>query len=344
MADAQTEFHQGAEIFRKKILLAIQESRVDDWTAERMLYVVDYLDVLLHGFFAFQDVLWERFGNNGDRLASHLAEHLDKRLQYVSQESGRIAREWKSSLDEWKESIANLPEQVEMAIHQLPEQLAQRRVQDAIEASLPKALEALQQDPKRREAFANTIAQQYAALLAVAHPEMERQIIESLRTGLQAEWTTALQSLGKGALESLQSQMEAAIPEALGKSLATALLPPLGETLRTALQAHLQAHPVCKSFAISLNEQTQMLIRQQESVLSALQRIEEKPSPPAAVPDGAGDLTEAMASLRRLQEQMAQQGEALAHLTAIVAEQAHRYDAMILELKAVTGNNTESSP
>jgi gas vesicle protein len=343
MANAQ-EFHQDAEVFRKKILLAIQESRVDDWTAERMLYVVDYLDVLLHGFFAFQDVLWERFGNNGDRLASHLAEHLDKRLQYVSQESGRIARDWKTSLDEWKESIAGLPEQVETAIQQLPEELTRRRVQDAMEATLSKAMEALHQDPERREALAKTVAQQYADLLAAARPEMERQLIESLRTGLEAEWTSALQSLGTDALKSVERQIEAGIPEALGKSLATALLAPLGETLRTALQAHLQAHPVCKSFAIALNEQTQMLTRQQESVLSALQRIEDKTSLPAAVPDSAEVLTEAMTSLRRLQEQVTQQGEAVAHLTAIVTEQTHRYDKLIRELIDFTGSNTLSTP
>lgn len=336
MADTRTGFHQDANAFRQKILLAIQESRVDDWTAERMLYVVDYLDVLLQGFFAFQDVLWERFGSNGECLAKDLAQRLEKRLQYTAQESGRVAEEWKGALDTWMKSVDELPSQVEAALRKLPETLTQRRVQDAIEASFPKAIEALQQDPERRAQLAAAVSQQYAALLASARPETERQLIEALRAGLQTEWTAALQSLSADSLKALQTQLEAGIPEALGTSLAKALQTPLGETLSTALQAHLQAHPVCKSFAASLNQQTQMLTRQQENVLSSLQRIEEHQSqPPAAVPEAPGALTEAMAAVQRLQEQVTQQGEAVATLTAAVEEQTRRYEAMIELLREV---------
>lgn len=250
--DDVANFYERAESFRKKIRQSMLESRVDDLVAERMLYVVDYLDVLLQGFFAFQDVLWERFGASGKHIAEHLGQELEKRLQYIEQ--------------------TNLE-----AIRNLPEQITSERVLQALEASFPKALAQMQQEEDWHNRFRDHLIGLYAQVLDGAQADLTQSVTRDLQKRVLSTLRDSLQkSLDTEIAQLIREGLQPSLSEAQVAALAAALQPHLADHLASTLQAHLQAHPLQKSLNASLNAQSQALQRSAETYQSSLDALHER--------------------------------------------------------------------
>lgn len=155
---AAQDYHQKTEEFRQKIRSAIRESRVDDWVADRMTYVVDYLDTLLLGFFTFQNVMMERFGDGGQFVTDQLKAELFKGLQHASQQHNEIMAETQKAFEKWVQDAGNIQHSVDEAIQKMPELWAAKRFEQALIEGFPIALkwfdEKIAADPAFREEVA----------------------------------------------------------------------------------------------------------------------------------------------------------------------------------------------
>lgn len=239
------KFRDDATRLRKKLELAIQETRVDDWAAERMIYVMDYLDTTLQGFFAFQDVLWNRFGDNGNALALQVGEILDRRLQYVQQENQKHLDASVGKLDDWIEEKKGLNDEIQNALKGLPELWAKTQMSDELGKVLPDVLEHLKNTLKDHPENLDTLLPLWNGFLNDAFqtwfPKASKTILtdlekdESFKESVSAAWKTSAQK----ALE--QAELGKQWPEVIqaafspDKKSGQAIIKNLQESVESAL-------------------------------------------------------------------------------------------------------------
>lgn len=207
-------FRDDAEKFREKIQRAMQESHVDTWTADRMIYVVDYLDTLLQGFFAFQNVLWDRFGKNGDLLAQHVGNVLEMRLKYVQQTAEKAAENSQKKVDDWVDAQKSLPDEVRKAVNDLPGVWAKERIQEALEQALPDALQDFHARIRNHPAALDALIPVWDAQLTHA---LQDWLPKAAQTGLQhlqedADLRADLEKIGQAQARAVLEKMDYAGP------------------------------------------------------------------------------------------------------------------------------------
>ncbi|WP_163055857.1 hypothetical protein [Acidithiobacillus ferrooxidans] len=142
-AEATRAWSGAADDLRKKMRLAMQDSKVDDWAAERMLYVVDYLDTLLQGFFALQNILIEQYGRNGQTIGKVIFGEIKN---YVQTSLDNLPAEIKDALDHTLEGLATQRKQTEKlltALEKLPEQWTAELVAEKVQPLVERVTTAL---------------------------------------------------------------------------------------------------------------------------------------------------------------------------------------------------------
>ncbi len=142
-AEATRAWSGAADDLRKKMRLAMQDSKVDDWAAERMLYVVDYLDTLLQGFFALQNILIEQYGRNGQTIGKVIFGEIKN---YVQTSLDNLPAEIKDALDNTLEGLATQRKQTEKlltALEKLPEQWTAELVAEKVQPLVERVTNAL---------------------------------------------------------------------------------------------------------------------------------------------------------------------------------------------------------
>lgn len=269
------KFRDDATRLRKKLELAIQETRVDDWAAERMIYVMDYLDTTLQGFFAFQDVLWNRFGDNGNALALQVGEILDRRLQYVQQENRKHLDASVGKLDDWIEEKKGLNDEIQNALNSLPELWAKSKMSDELEKVLPDVLKHLKKTLQDHPENMDTLLPLWNGFLNDAFqawfPKASKTILadlekdESFKESVSAAWKTSAQKTleqaelgklwpeviqaafspdkksGQALIKNLQESVESALndvmPEVVKNIGADTLDQQIGKQLESALRS-----------------------------------------------------------------------------------------------------------
>ncbi|MBU2852298.1 MULTISPECIES: hypothetical protein [Acidithiobacillus] len=142
-AEATRAWSGAADELRKKMRLAMQDSKVDDWAAERMLYVVDYLDTLLQGFFALQNILVEQYGRNGQTIGKVIFGEM---RNYVQTSLDNLPAEIKEALDNTLDGLATQRKQTEKlltALEKLPEQWTAELVAEKVQPLVERVSTAL---------------------------------------------------------------------------------------------------------------------------------------------------------------------------------------------------------
>ncbi|MBN6740147.1 hypothetical protein JKG47_06300 [Acidithiobacillus sp. MC6.1] len=142
-AEATRAWSGAADDLRKKMRLAMQDSKVDDWAAERMLYVVDYLDTLLQGFFALQNILMEQYGKNGQTIGKVIFGEIEN---YVQTALNNLPAEIKAALDNTFKGLETQRKQTEKlltALEKLPEQWTAELVAEKVQPLVERVTTAL---------------------------------------------------------------------------------------------------------------------------------------------------------------------------------------------------------
>jgi methyl-accepting chemotaxis protein len=301
------EYQKKAAAFREKIMLSLKNSQVDDWVADRMLYVVDYLDVLLQGFFAFQDTLWDRYGITGEKLSLDFSQRLENRLNF-------LVKEHQQHLLAWQGLIDKMPESIKENVSKLPDAINTKLLSTGLEQALNQVTKSFLEDEKLRAEAAARLSKLYAALLGSAKPDLKKTLTESFQVKLdeqlaasQKEWQGQLQQVLQKAVEGVQT-------DALMGQLAQALQKDSLQTLNASLQAHLQAHPLTKTLNQNINAQSQTLFQIREITSS---------------------------SFDQLKESIARQQESIDALAKQMSEQAEKIDEIhegITQLQNLLGN------
>lgn len=249
------KFREQSAAFKDKFLAAKQDAHGDVWVADRMMYVVDFLDTTLQGFFAFQDVLWDRFGENGEFLAQHVGNVLDDRLRYVQQQADKAAESSQKKVDAWVEAQKSLPQEVENAIRKLPETWAKERMSETLESAMLEAIrtfaDSLQQQTEQTWQHSKLGAAWMDSLQKLMAPDGESG--QKLAADLQKQMGKSLSAWLKTALadesflkkilgDAIQPAMEQAFRDAAQSGTAAGDV--IGSAIQQAIHAYFLKHPV----------------------------------------------------------------------------------------------------
>lgn len=227
-AEATRAWSGAADDLRKKMRLAMQDSKVDDWAAERMLYVVDYLDTLLQGFFALQNILVEQYGRNGQTIGKVIFGEMKN---YVQTSLDNLPAEIKEALDNTLEGLATQRKQTEKlltALEKLPEQWTAELVAEKVQPLVERVSTAL----------TGTIdASGIQKALAEHVQSVAEKAIKDNRKDLQASIKTALDkdSEMEGFVRQIQSDLLASLRrEVEDTAVMERLQEPLGIAVKEA--------------------------------------------------------------------------------------------------------------
>ena len=246
-AEATRAWSGAADDLRKKMRLAMQDSKVDDWAAERMLYVVDYLDTLLQGFFALQNILIEQYGRNGQTIGKVIFGEIKN---YVQTSLDNLPAEIKDALDNTLEGLATQRKQTEKlltALEKLPEQwtaeLVAEKVQPLVEIknyvqtsldnlpaeikdALDNTLEGLATQRKQAEKLLTALEKLPEQWTAELVAEKVQPLVEHVTTaltgnmdvsGIQKALAEHVQSVAEKAIKDNRKDLQASIKAALDK-------------------------------------------------------------------------------------------------------------------------------